>query len=50
MVSAAWSLMGQHYKVTMSALSQISTHRDMTLNIARYKTANKLMISHRTQA
>ena len=35
MVLAAWSSAGQHYKVSMSALSQVNTCPDMTLNCAR---------------
>ena len=35
MVTATWSLVGQHYKVTMSAHSQVGTGPDITFDVAR---------------
>ena len=35
MVLAAWFCVEQHYKVTMSALSQVDTRPDMALGFAR---------------
>ena len=37
MVLTAWCASGQHYKIA-TALAQISTHPDMTLDVARMQT------------
>ena len=44
MVLTTWTPVGQHYKLAMSALSQVGTRHYVTLNVARSKTTTKYIV------